>query len=76
MKTLLHSTLLVCALLMPLQHSGEALITPKQANNMIEQHKLDKLDTQFLLYESGIEMNLSEIKLILMFKKQPFRVLK
>lgn len=52
----------------------EGFITPNEAREMMEQHAIDQLDLQFQLYESGIEMNLSEIKYALSLKKQPFKI--
>lgn len=82
MKTLLIKIILLCVPLffvganMQEQPKERGFIFPDEAMEMIRQHKIDAVDTQLLLYESGIEMNLTEIKFILSQKKQPYKVLK
>lgn len=47
-----------------------------EARKMMEQSSLDKLDLQFKLYESGIEMFQSEVRLKLTLKKNPLKIVK
>lgn len=52
------------------------LMTHKEAAQFMQEQQMSRLDAKFSLYESGIEMNLSEIKLERYLKKNPFKTVK
>lgn len=69
MKTRFFKMMLCC---LPFFFVGANSVTKvkdqRQVNAVFEQHDIDELDEQLMLYQSAIEMNLSEIKLSLFFQ--------